>query len=110
MDRVKAQNWAAVGIDFCIVVVGVFTGIQVANWNDTRKARHELDTSLGNVAQNISDTIASRTDQAQWTQRIIDGQMLMLGALDGRVLTNSEWDAVYWALSRSSPPPPSPDR
>ena len=35
--RVKAhiekENWFAVFVDFLIVVVGVFIGIQVANWN-----------------------------------------------------------------------------
>lgn len=35
-EHIKAQNWFAVGIDFIIVVVGVFIGIQVANWNDSR--------------------------------------------------------------------------
>jgi hypothetical protein len=109
VDHVKAQNWTAVGIDFCIVVVGVFIGIQVANWNDARKARHELDTALGHVAQNISDTIAARTDQIRWSQRVLDGQALLLATLDGRVLTSSEWDKVYSALP-GSPPPPSPDR
>ncbi|MDH3416212.1 MAG: hypothetical protein OEM64_07895 [Gammaproteobacteria bacterium] len=34
--HVKDQNWFAVGLDFVIVVVGVFIGIQVANWNDER--------------------------------------------------------------------------
>ena len=34
--HVQDQNWFAVGIDFCIVVIGVFIGIQVANWNETR--------------------------------------------------------------------------
>ncbi len=38
-EHVKAQNWFAVGIDFLIVVVGVFIGIQVANWNDARRDR-----------------------------------------------------------------------
>ena len=37
--HVKEQNWLAVGIDFFIVVVGVFIGIQVANWNDERGER-----------------------------------------------------------------------
>ena len=36
IDHVKTQNWTAVGIDFVIVVVGVFIGIQVSNWNDAR--------------------------------------------------------------------------
>lgn len=35
--HVRDQNWFAVGIDFVIVVIGVFIGIQVANWNDARR-------------------------------------------------------------------------
>lgn len=37
MGHVKAQNWTAVALDFVIVVVGVFIGIQVSNWNEARK-------------------------------------------------------------------------
>ncbi|WP_251359597.1 DUF6090 family protein [Kangiella sp. TOML190] len=36
--HVKDQNWFAVFVDFVIVVVGVFIGIQVANWNEAKKA------------------------------------------------------------------------
>jgi hypothetical protein len=38
-QHVKDQNWFAVGLDFCIVVFGVFFGIQIGNWNDTRLDR-----------------------------------------------------------------------
>lgn len=44
MRHVKDQNWFAVGIDFLIVVVGVFIGIQVSNWNaalNDRAREHE---------------------------------------------------------------------
>lgn len=34
--HVKNQNWFAVFLDFVIVVIGVFIGIQVANWNEAR--------------------------------------------------------------------------
>ncbi len=34
--HIREQNWFAVGIDFFIVVIGVFIGIQVANWNEAR--------------------------------------------------------------------------
>ena len=37
MQHVRDQNWLAVGIDFVIVVTGVFIGIQVANWNAERQ-------------------------------------------------------------------------
>ena len=39
--KAREQNWFAVAIDFVIVVVGVFLGIQAANWNDSRKERAE---------------------------------------------------------------------
>jgi hypothetical protein len=35
-EHVRTQNWFAVCIDFVIVVVGVYIGIQVANWNAER--------------------------------------------------------------------------
>jgi hypothetical protein len=34
--HVKDQNWFAVCLDFLIVVVGVFVGLQVQNWNTDR--------------------------------------------------------------------------
>ena len=34
----RKQEWTAIGLDFLIVVVGVFVGLQVNNWNDARKA------------------------------------------------------------------------
>lgn len=36
-QHVKDQNWTAIWIDFLIVVVGVFVGLQVSNWNETSR-------------------------------------------------------------------------
>ncbi|NNE40943.1 MAG: hypothetical protein HKN14_08495 [Marinicaulis sp.] len=35
-EHVKAQNWTAVALDFVIVVVGVFMGLQVQEWSNAR--------------------------------------------------------------------------
>jgi hypothetical protein len=35
LDQLRQQRWMAIGIDLVIVVVGVFIGIQVANWNQS---------------------------------------------------------------------------
>ncbi|HNS87253.1 MAG TPA: hypothetical protein PKH09_10145 [Parvularculaceae bacterium] len=47
IEHVKAQNWTAAALDFVIVVMGVFIGLQVANWNaarrDAREAREYID-------------------------------------------------------------------
>jgi hypothetical protein len=39
IQHVRKQEWTAIVIDFAIVVVGVFIGIQVSNWNQTRLDR-----------------------------------------------------------------------
>lgn len=51
--HVKDQNWFAVGIDFFIVVVGVFIGIQVANWNTARIDRAEESAFLQTLRQDV---------------------------------------------------------
>ena len=63
--HLKQQHWTAVLLDFVIVVLGVFIGIQVSNWNTARHDRalerqylerlhDDLQLSLGNVDRNVS--------------------------------------------------------
>ena len=37
--HVRSQNWLAVALDFVIVVVGIFVGLQADAWNEDRKER-----------------------------------------------------------------------
>jgi hypothetical protein len=39
--HIKDQNWTAVAIDFVIVVIGVFVGLQLQDWNDNLKERED---------------------------------------------------------------------
>jgi hypothetical protein len=55
IEHAKAQNWFAVGLDFLIVVVGVFIGIQVANWNDARRDRAIEALYLDRLQQEIAE-------------------------------------------------------
>ncbi len=52
-EHVKNQNWFAVGIDFTIVVIGVFVGIQVSNWNEERVERGVAARHLGEIAEDL---------------------------------------------------------
>jgi hypothetical protein len=42
VEHAKTQNWFAVMLDFLIVVMGVFVGIEAANWNQARPDRQGL--------------------------------------------------------------------
>ena len=39
VEQLKHQHWAAIAIDLVIVVLGVFIGMQVSNWNEERETR-----------------------------------------------------------------------
>ena len=58
-EHVKAQNWFAVWLDFVIVVVGVFIGIQVANWNAARVDRIEYEAALRRLGAEIDINLAA---------------------------------------------------
>lgn len=51
--HIDDQNWFAVAVDFLIVVVGVFIGIQVANWNDANSERVLEQQVLVHIADDI---------------------------------------------------------
>ena len=53
MENVKSENWFAVGVDFVIVVVGVFIGIQVANWNEELSERKREREILRNITDDV---------------------------------------------------------
>jgi len=58
IDHLKTQNWTAVGLDLAIVIVGVFIGMQVSNWNQARIERREtarLLLELRPALQNFSE-------------------------------------------------------
>lgn len=55
--HVKDQNWFAVALDFFIVVVGVFIGIQVANWNEVKSNKAGLVGSLERLDKEVSRNI-----------------------------------------------------
>lgn len=45
-EHLKAQNWFAVGIEISIVIIGVFMGIQVSNWNEDHQNRQIAESYL----------------------------------------------------------------
>jgi hypothetical protein len=77
-EHVKAHNWFAVAIDFAIVVVGVFVGIQVSNWNEARGERERerlllarLEADFEVIAESVDRTIRRHIEMAQAAQRVI---------------------------------------
>lgn len=52
-----AQNWFSVVVELVVVIVGVFLGIQVANWNDARLDAARKQQIIGALIADIGDSI-----------------------------------------------------
>ena len=57
-QHVQDQNWFAVFLDFLIVVVGVFIGIQVSNWNNSRAERGAEAKFIVTLEQDVISSMA----------------------------------------------------
>jgi len=108
---VKSENWFAVAIDFFIVVVGVFIGLQVANWNEARTERqlsHEYVKRLTIDLENdlaASKTLTEYYDQVlqsvETTDRLLslpnpDAQAVIIAAYRASEFTNNPQSRATW--------------
>lgn len=100
--HVKDQNWFAVGIDFVIVVIGVFIGIQVANWNEVRQERQLEQTILERMHDEVEmlelehARISDRERQTR--EQLYEIRLILLGVKPVRPFSLEECTAI----SRSS--------
>lgn len=76
-EHVKAQNWFAVLLDFVIVVLGVFLGLQVNNWNADRGDRAREASYLARLAEDLRADIAEIDE----IDRVAAVRMAALGRL-----------------------------
>lgn len=65
----KEQNWMAIGIEFVLLVVGVFLGIQVANWNMERNERIAETGYLAGLQKDVDYSIGSLQNMIQSMER-----------------------------------------
>ena len=77
-EHVKAQNWFAVGLDFLIVVFGVFIGLQVANWSASRVDRTDERIFLNSLHQDI-------VEAEQISKRILNIRITVFNDLESAV-------------------------
>jgi hypothetical protein len=70
IEHVRDQNWTAVGIDFLIVVIGVFVGIQVANWNAARADELRARGYLERIRDDLDADLAGNGDRLAFSRQV----------------------------------------
>lgn len=118
-QHVREQNWTAIGIDFVIVVVGVFIGIQVSNWNEAQADRCAVERYLADVASDVRADIQelSRTDAAARDRIAASAYLLRQAGFAAQVaelaVSEASADDVFSGAERFTLPdldPPAEER
>ena len=95
IEHVKRQQWTAIAIDFVIVVVGVFIGIQVANWNEARVDDARASGYLERIHNDLEADLANYRDRTQfWAAVSAYGRKGLAYADTKRTNEMSQWDLL----------------
>jgi hypothetical protein len=114
-ENLRAQNWTAIAIEFLIVVMGVFIGTQVANWNQQRLAKIETERMLEQLVPELRSQVEfydanrryyavtrryAETAFAGWSgARGVDDNAFVIAAYQASQITGLGIDADSWSLT-----------
>lgn len=101
-EALRRQDWSMILVEFVMVVVGIFLGIEAANWNEDRRDRQDESAYLLRLHEDVRSSIADlrrgRDDVVGWNER---GQRALQALQDGdRSLVEEETGAAFEASTR----------
>lgn len=95
IEHVRRQEWTAIAIDFVIVVVGVFIGIQVANWNETRVNKVRAVGYLERIQDDLETDLSNYRDRVRfWATVSGYGRQGLAHAELGRMGDTTQWELL----------------
>ena len=96
--QLREQNWFALAAEFVIVVVGVFLGLQAANWNEERQERKDESQILTRLQAETATLLEvvreERKDLQTRADLFTEAQGVIYTSADPRQLTPEECGVV----------------
>lgn len=94
-QSLREQNWTSIAIEFVLLVLGVFLGIQVANWNEQRAEDAKAQAYLARIRGNLeSDLLSIKRRDVMWNQVNDYGKAAIHYAETGERVDGSAWKTV----------------
>ena len=85
-DHLKTQQWLAVVVDLLIVIVGVFIGIEAANWNTSRQDRQEERRYYGQIIVDLDSDLKAFGDAQRFARaNDLAGEFVLASLTDDAV-------------------------
>ena len=81
-DGIRNQDWFTVVVEVLIVVVGIFLGLQVDDWNEARKDKALESEYLGRIATDLRTDLTTLSDIAAYVPKKKNAIALLARAVD----------------------------
>jgi len=97
-DAVRQENWFSVILEILIVVVGIFIGLQVDDWNEARKDRRDEAAFLLELHEDImrAEILTGRVlaIRSETADDLATATNIIFGLAPTRALTEAECTAI----------------
>lgn len=99
VDDLRAQQWLAVAIDLLIVVVGVFIGIEAANWNERRQDRQEERSYYARIIADLETDLNALAAARRFADDNDKAAEFVLASLTDDAVAQRQPGRFAWALT-----------
>jgi len=94
-ESFKTRNFSHIAVELFIVIVGVFIGIQVSNWNEERIERSRAHSYLERIRDDLDTDIQNFRDRLAFWQKVSGyGELGLHYATTGDSRNASQWDLL----------------
>jgi hypothetical protein len=85
--HIREQNWIGLGLDFIVVVLGIFVGLQASEWNQGRLDRNEANYHIDFLTEELNEAIITAADEIKTAEEV-----LLQSFTAAMLLTQETWD------------------
>lgn len=101
-EHFRKQEWTAIGIDLVITVLGVFIGIQTANWNAARIDQTRAHTYLERIHADLQADISNYNQRIEfWSSVSRYGRTCLSYADTGDAHGATQWQILLGCFQAS---------
>lgn len=95
---IRKQDWFAVVIETLIVVMGVYLGIQLGNWNAAGQQQADADRYIVQLSQTLDETAGYLENMLEFYDGVLSDGALALDQLESAELTDKDRENIYTVL------------
>lgn len=94
-DALRTQNWFTVIVEIFVVVIGIFLGLQVTEWNEDRKDKERTYAYLERLSGDLDVDLRTYNNRMEfWAEVSRYGNIGLAYANTGDVGDKSQWDLL----------------